>query len=429
MAKIHVERMMHRNSIAVTGESAASYALIKLIPSGLGDGTEKPVPLNIALALDVSGSMYEEDGTGISRLKRVQDAAISALGQLKPEDTLSIVAFAHNALVLLPPTEIADRGKIENVIKQIDMYDVDPGGTAMNDGMRLALDELEKNAGTGTLSQLLVLTDGETSGEQECRQLAQRAAETKINVGLMGVGLDWKASLIKDLASLSNGTWHYIDTQQASEAKRIFVEAFTAIAHAAFTNVEMHLRPMKDIKIKRVRQVVPEIREMKCDEPEERHMMAQLGTLEKDKSPRYVLDMSLPKRPDGKYVIAQLEITYEVGSTGKRETTGMIPLEMTYTSAGHGYINAEVARHIDEVQIFEMNNNLQAAIAKNDQAAIKVVAEQIEKKGEVMGKRAAKKTMLAKQVLQELNAGGRVSKKTQLALEDSARMADEMPPS
>ena len=55
------------------------------------------------------------------------------------------------------------------------------------------------------------------------------------------------------------------------------------------------------------------------------------------------------------------------------------------------YINAEVARHIDEVQIFEMNNNLQAAIAKNDQAQIKTVAEQIEKKGELMGKRAAKK--------------------------------------
>ena len=30
-------------------------------------------------------------------------------------------------------------------------------------------------------------------------------------------------------------------------------------------------------------------------------------------------------------------------------------------------------------------------------------------------------------LLQELNAGGRVSKKTQLAMEDSARMAEEMP--
>src|ERR1043166_5292492 len=101
MAKIHIERMMHRKSIAVLGETAAPYALLKLIPSG--GGASKPMGLNLALVIDVSGSMYEEDGTGISRLKRIQDAAINAIAKLKPEDTLTIVAFAHNALVLLPP--------------------------------------------------------------------------------------------------------------------------------------------------------------------------------------------------------------------------------------------------------------------------------------------------------------------------------------
>jgi hypothetical protein len=102
---------------------------------------------------------------------------------------------------------------------------------------------------------------------------------------------------------------------------------------------------------------------------------------------------------------------------------------MTYTAAGHGYINAEVMRHIDEVQIFELNKNLQDAIAQNKQEEVKKVAEQIEQKGQLMGPRAAKKTMIAKQVLQELNAGGRVSKKTQLAVDDAARLAEEMPTS
>ena len=55
------------------------------------------------------------------------------------------------------------------------------------------------------------------------------------------------------------------------------------------------------------------------------------------------------------------------------------------------------------------------------------MAQTIEKKGEVMGPRAAKKTMLAKQVLQEINAGGRVSKKTQLAMDDSSRQVEETP--
>src|SRR5687767_5750918 len=116
-AKIHIERMMHRNSIAVTGETAASYALIKLIPGGLGG---PKMGLNLALVLDVSGSMYEEDGTGISRLKRIQDAAMAAIGKLKPDDTLCIVAFAHNAMVLLPPTAISEKDKIQEVISKVD---------------------------------------------------------------------------------------------------------------------------------------------------------------------------------------------------------------------------------------------------------------------------------------------------------------------
>src|SRR5437867_6869957 len=129
-AKIHVERMMHRNSIAVAGETAASYALIKLIPSGLGQAS-KAMGLNLALVLDVSGSMYEEDGTGISRLKRIQDAAKAAIQKLKPNDTMTIVAFAHNAMRVLEPTTLADRAKVEETIDRIDMFDVDPGGTAM----------------------------------------------------------------------------------------------------------------------------------------------------------------------------------------------------------------------------------------------------------------------------------------------------------
>ena len=134
-------------------------------------------------------------------------------------------------------------------------------------------------------------------------QLAERAQKAKIHLTMMGVGLDWKANLIKDLAKISEGKWYYIDVNQAMEAERIFVEEMEQLAATAFMNVEMHVRPMKDIKIKRVRQVVPEIKEYTLKEPEERHQVAELGTLNKDASTRYVLDLSLPKRPDGKYVI------------------------------------------------------------------------------------------------------------------------------
>jgi Ca-activated chloride channel family protein len=422
-AKLHLERMMYRNSIAVPGESAASYALLKLIPSG---GSAEPLGLNLALVLDVSGSMYEEDGTGVSRLQRIQDAALAALQKLRPEDTLSVVAFANTAVVVLPATAVAERAKIEKVIDRIDRYDVDPGGTAMDVGLQLGLAEVAKNAGPGRLSQVVVLTDGETSGEQQCRQLAQEAAQQKVHLTLMGVGTEWNASLIKDLARLSEGKWYYIDVNEAQEAQRVFLAEFEHLAATGFTNVELHLWPVRDVKVKRVRQVVPEIKELPVSEPEERHLVASLGTLERDKPTRHILDLSLPKRPDGSYVIAQLEVRYDVGGL-RRESTGRVPLQIQYTEAGQGYVNAEVARHIDEVQIYELNKNLQEAIATNDQAEVQRVAEHISKKGELMGPRAAKKTMLARQVLQELNVGGRVSKKTQLAVDDAARLAEEMP--
>jgi Ca-activated chloride channel family protein len=420
--KIHIERMMYRSSIAVSGESAASYALIKLIPAGAG-GSTKPLPLNLALVLDVSGSMYEEDGTGDSRLHRIQEAAHSAVGKLKPEDRLAIVAFAHDCQVVLPSTAMTDRAAIEDVISRIDRFEVDPGGTAMDQGIRMGLAEVEKHHGSGMLSQLVVLTDGETSGEQTCRQYAQEAAQKKIHFNVIGVGTEWNQNLIKDLAKLAEGDWGYIDVNDAAAATRVFVEQFASLATAGFLNVEMRLKAMKDIKIKRVRQVVPDIKELPLTEPEERTHLASLGTLDKDNSTRYILDLSLPRRPDGKFVIAQIEVTYDAGKG--RESTGMMPLEVTYTSAGQGYINAEVAKHIDEVQIFEANKNLQQAIAANDNEKAKQAAQIIEKKAEVMGPRAAKKTMLAKQVLQELNVGGRVSKKTQLAVDDVARMVEE----
>jgi Ca-activated chloride channel family protein len=421
--KIHIERMMYRSSISVSGETAASYALIKLIPAGSGGA--KPLPLNMAIVLDVSGSMYEEDGTGKSRLARVQEAALAAVEKLKPEDHLAIVAFAHDAQVVLPSTPLAEKAAVLDVVGRIDRFDVDPGGTAMDQGIALGMAELLKHHAPGMLSQLVVLTDGETSGEQTCRQYAQQAAVDKVKLKVIGVGTEWNQSLIKDLARLSEGDWGYIDVNDASAAERVIVEQFEAAANVGFLDVEMRIKAMKDIKVKRVRQVVPDIKDLNAAEPEERSFIAKLGTLERDTSTRYILDMSLPKRPDGKFVIAQIEVTWDSGKG--RESTGMVPLEVTY-SQQQGYVNAEVAKHIDEVQIFEANKNLQQALAANDTEKAKQAAQTIEKKAEVMGPRAAKKTMLAKQVLQELNVGGRVSKKTQLAVDDVARMVEENTP-
>jgi hypothetical protein len=240
----------------------------------------------------------------------------------------------------------------------------------------------------------------------------------------MGVGTEWNSGLIKDLAKASDGRWYYIDAEQSDEAMRVFLAEFDRLADTTFVNVTLEVKPVKDVKVKRVRQVTPQIRDVPLVPVDDRNLTAAIGTLERSHPSKFVLDLSLPRRPDGKYVVAQVEVKYDLGD-GQTQSTGPVALEMAYTAAGHGYVNAEVARHIDEVQIYELNSNLQQAIAGENADEIRRVAEQIARKGEVLGPRGAKKTMLAQQVLSELDGGGRVSKKTMLAVDDAARSTED----
>ncbi|HJZ93712.1 MAG TPA: VWA domain-containing protein [Gemmataceae bacterium] len=419
--RLVLERMMHRQSIAVPGESMASYALLKVVPAGEGAAG---LPITLALCIDISGSMYWADGTGKSRLDRVREAATAAIAKLKPTDRIALIAFGNGADVVLAPTSASEADKIKDTLARIDTYSVDPSGTTMDEGISEALRTLTSADQAGRLLQVIVLTDGETSGEANCRELARQAWEKQVRFTIMGVGTEWNSGLIKDLAKASDGQWYYIDAEQTDEAMRVFLAEFERLIGLCFVNVKLEVRPVKDVKVKRVRQVAPQIREVALTQVDDRLANAALGTLERTHPTKFILDLSLPRRPDGKYVVAQVEVKYDLPD-GQTASTGAVPLEMTYTAAGHGYVNAEVARHIDEVQIYELNANLQQAIASDQPEEVRRVAEQIARKGQVLGPRGAKKTMLANQVLSELQGGGRVSKKTMLAVDDAARSAED----
>src|SRR5262249_10953475 len=138
----------------------------------------------------------------------------------------------------------------------------------------------------------------------------------------------------------------------------------------------------------------------------------------------YIADLSLPPRPDGKYAVAQLELTYDLGA-GQRQSSGLLPLEVSYTVVGNGPGNAEVMRYIDDIQLKQMSDDLQRVLQSGDMEAAVQVDQEMEKKADLMGPRAKKKTMLVRQALEELNAEGRITRKTQ-ALDDGARTS-EMP--
>ena len=195
--RLVLERMMHRQSIAVPGESIASYALLKVVPAGDG---RRQRPADPRPVLDISGSMYGEDGTGKSRLDRVRDAATAAVAKLKPTDRLALDRLRQRRRGR-PAAYACLRSRDRSPTR----FAGSTGSTSIRPAPRWTRasprpsrpDRRPDEA--GRLLQVVVLTDGETSGEPTCRELARQAWEKKIHFTVMGVGTEWN--------SASSRTW------------------------------------------------------------------------------------------------------------------------------------------------------------------------------------------------------------------------------
>lgn len=184
--------------------------------------------LHLVLALDVSGSMYEEDGTKSSRIKRLQAAVQKGLDKLNASDKVAVIAWAYNALLLLPPTPMSSKAKVQGIIKRIDMFDVDPGGTSLDKALQIALNQIDRK-GADARYAILVVTDGETSGEPACLQLAKDARSKGVHLTVIGLSKEVNTEFLKELATLAGGRFDWIDSKQAKEMDRVLLEEFAAL--------------------------------------------------------------------------------------------------------------------------------------------------------------------------------------------------------
>jgi hypothetical protein len=362
--RLNILRSVDRNPVRVPAEGATLYGLIKLLPTG--DLLQR-IRRGYVLVLNVSGAMYRQDGTGRSRLRRVQDAAIAMLSQLSPGDQVAVVAYAFAAEVVLPPTPLAgakERARVEAAIRTVETCAVDRGGNDLAQGIELGLQLAEKLAGQGCLTSLsILLTDEEMTDEEQCYELARHAARQHIPFTLFGLGVDWNASLAKQLAHLSGGTWHYIDASDAGSAQAVVLDIVESFDGNPFDAACLHLRGKEGIAVTRVWHLGDETRAVKLTEAEPRHWTAELGTLESEKPQRYLIQIRITARPDGKYTVLDVEATYGMG---RQDTTGCWPLEIVCNSSRDGRRSNEILRCIQQVEVLQANESPEPSVAPHE---------------------------------------------------------------
>jgi Ca-activated chloride channel homolog len=270
--------------------------------SALAEPNGRTAPLNLCLILDHSGSMNGRP------LETVKQAAHRIVDSLSPGDRLSIVVFDHKAKVLVPNQLIENPAEVKIEINKLKAS----GGTAIDEGMRLGIEELAK-AKKDTISQAFLLTDGENEhgSNERCLKLAQLAASYNLTLSTLGFGNHWNQDVLEQIADAAGGTLSYI--QHPEEAVSEFSRLFNRVQSVGLTNAHLLLTLSPQVRLaelKPIAQVVPETVELSVVQTEQQYVV-RLGDLMVD-VPRVVLaNLYIGQLPEGEHPIATLQVRYD----------------------------------------------------------------------------------------------------------------------
>lgn len=334
---------LNKAQLPVLTSQQLVYILVDATPST--SMARLQMPLNLSLVLDKSGSMQGK------KIQNLRDAAKRAVDRLGPQDTISIVAFSDRKYLIADSQPVVDREALKRQIDRIR----DGGGTAISGGMSQGVLELEKALGPDRVSRMLLLTDGQTFGDEDaCKKLGKRAGDKGIVVNALGLGDDWNENLLDDIAAASGGVADFIDSPEKIEP--FFERVVKSMQDTVIQNAQMVLRLANGITPRQVWQVLPMISNLGYRPLSDRDVQVALGELEKGQPRSLLVELLVGARPAGRYRIAQAEISYDVPAlklAGEKVRTDIL-LDLTADPALAALYDPEVMNIVEKVTAFKL---------------------------------------------------------------------------
>ncbi len=334
---------LNKASLPVINTQQLVYVLIEAVP---GEGmAQVQMPVNLSLVLDKSGSMSGK------KIQNLREAAKLVVDRLGPADTISIVAFSDRKYLIAESQPVVDPLDLKKKIDRIR----DGGGTAISGGMGQGLAELDKALAPDRVSRMLLLTDGQTFGdEKQCLKLGKRAGDNGIVVSALGLGDDWNEDLLDDIAEASGGVADFIDSPD--KIVSFFEQAVKSMQDTVVQNAKLILRLASGITPRQVWQVLPMISNLGYQPLSDRDVQVTLGELEKGQPRSLLVEMLVGPRPAGSYRVAQAEISYDVPGLkliGEKIKIDII-LDFSADAAQAKQYDAEVMNIVEKVTAFKL---------------------------------------------------------------------------
>jgi len=194
--------------------------------------TERP-PANLVFLVDVSGSMEEPD-----KLPLVQCSLALLAEQLTPRDRVSIVVYAGNAGLVLPPTY--DKEKVVAALAKLEAG----GSTAGGAGIQLAYRVAEENRIEGGINRIFLATDGDFNvGVTDTRALiglVERERDKGITLTTLGFGTgNFNDAMMEQIADHGNGNYAYVDSPR--EAQKVLGEELSSTLFTIAKDVKVQV--------------------------------------------------------------------------------------------------------------------------------------------------------------------------------------------
>ncbi len=339
---------------------------------------------------------------GEQKLENAKRAALGFVNQLRPADRMSIIAFDSDAKVVAPMSSgeasAAMRAGIDTMPPG--------GGTEMGNGIGTALQQLRSSSAEGA-KRIIVLTDGETSDEDRCRSLAEKAAQEKVPISTYGVGSEWNRELLTYIAEATRGHVGYI--QGATDVGSALAGEFRDLQETALVGAEIVVVPTDGVAGRSIHRVIPDVVEYPVLLGSE--VVASVGDISRDPrtAPRFLIDLVLPPRPSGPVRVARLFLRYrDVGDLTQRKTD-MASVVVTYTvdRGQASMIDPEIKALVDQREASRMVAKAEAAVQRGDLAKATTLLANARTVTQALGN--AKVTTQLTDALDELTRSGSLS--------------------
>jgi len=346
--------------LPITSGPRLAYLLLE-VSGGTTTGT---LPINLVIVVDVSESMHFRLATeaqfqelarmgmmqevlvdGVPawqsvnipdevlarlprKIDRVRDALWAAVEQLRPADRFALIAFAGQAVTLIPNSGGADKRRLLDVVDGL-------GGLQLGDdtyigqGMALGFEELRRGASPGLADRLLVLTDGFTLDEDNCRAWAAHASQVRVPISTMGLGGEFNEELMIPIADQTGGEPYLLEDSEDIPAA--FAQELQRAQAVSYRNLELKLRPSRGVEVRAAYRVRPSIAPLGAVNDGGSYSFP-LSDLVAGEEPALLLELTVPPRPAGIYRLAQVLLACDDPTGGRAGLKTRADLVVEYTS-------------------------------------------------------------------------------------------------